>query len=412
MYKTIVILILPLVLLSASGCNTVAGVLTPSAPTAGPSAPRQEESIVSAEGIVVPAREVSLSFEVSGRVAEVPVKEGEKVEAGQVLARLDPTDWQQRIDEAQAAVNLAWAELERVRAGAREEEISAARSDLSAAQASLEVARAELAAAQAELARLLAGPKPEEISAAKATMMKAAEAMKLAQTEYDKIAWHQGIGATPQSLALQQATLDYEAAKAQYEALLRGATEEELDIARAAVRKAQAGIEVAQAQKEKAQARLALLEAGPSPQELDIARARLYQAQRTLKGAQTALDKTILRAPFAGTVGRVDVEVGEVVGGLAPGSAITLGDLSKLYVETKDLSEVDIAKVKIGQKAKVEIDALLDMEFSGQVFEIAPMSTTYLGDTVYTVRVALEAGQESGLRWGMTAYVDIIVGSR
>ncbi len=397
--------------LSLSGCQVIDLFSTPTpTPAPPPQTSRPGVTMVSAEGVVVPIKKAELAFEISGRVEQVLVEEGDTVEAGQVIARLEAADAQQRVNEGQAALRIALAELARLRAGAREEEISVARGQVSAAQANLEVSWADLAAARAELARLEAGPKTEEIAAAKAVMKKAEAVLKLAQDEYDKIAWASAVGASPQAVALEQATLDYENAKAQYEALVRGATEEELDIVRAAVQKARAAVKVAEAQVEQAQAHLDLLEAGPSSEEIAVAQARVDQAQRALEGAQTALDKTILTAPFAGTIGHLAVEEGEVVtvvGNVTP--VVTIGDLRRLRVETDDLSEVDIARIEIEQRVEIEVDALPDTELHGRVVEIAPMATVQQGDTVYTVTIDLEEGLETGLKWGMTAYVDIVV---
>jgi multidrug resistance efflux pump len=167
---------------------------------------------------------------------------------------------------------------------------------------------------------------------------------------------------------------------------------------------------VAEAQVEQVQANLSLLKAGPSAEEISVAQSRVDQAQRALEGAQIALEKTILRAPFAGTIGRLAVEEGEVVttvGNVVPVAII--GDLRRLRVETDDLSEVDIAQIEIDQRVEIEVDALPDTELHGRVVEIAPMATVQHGDTVYTVAIDLEEGLKVGLRWGMTAYVDIIV---
>jgi HlyD family secretion protein len=378
-------------------------------PTLPPPAAAQttRTSVVSAEGVVVPIKQATLSFEVTGRLAELLVSEGDTLQAGQTVARLSQTDWQQRVDEAQAALQLAQAQLAQAKAGARSEEIAAAQEALSAAQAGVSAAQANLASAQAELARLEAGAKPEELIVAQAAMDKAAVALQLAQSEYDKIAWQSGIGATQQAVALRQASDDYESAKANYEALLRGATAEELDIARAAVEAARAQVDVAQAQAGQAQAQLDQLLVGPAAETIAVAEAQVQQAQTALEGARTALEKTVLVAPLAGTVGAVMVEEGETLMAGAP--VLVVGDLSALQVETDDLSEVDVVEVAVGQKVKITVDAMPYLELHGQVSEIAPMAEERYGDIVYTVTIDLEGGSRADLRWGMTAYVDILV---
>jgi multidrug resistance efflux pump len=294
--------------------------------------------------------------------------------------------------------------LARLESGARPEEIAAA--------------EAAVRAAEAELARLKAGPKPEEIAAAKARVDQAASVVRQAQAAYDKIAWQPGAGASPQAVALEQATANYEAAKAAYEALLRGATAEELAAAQARVDQArarlallQAGatpqeLAVAQARVDQVRAQLARLQAGATPEELAAARARVEAAQAALEQARARLDQVTLRAPFAGTVARLDVRVGEVV---MPGQPVLiLGDLSTLQVETDDLSEEDVAWVQIGAPVTITLDALPERTFQGRVIAIAPMASVDQGGTNYKVTVALEE-QDPAMRWGMTAYVEVEV---
>jgi multidrug resistance efflux pump len=353
-------------------------------------------------------KQATPSFEVAGRLTELLVSEGDTVEAGQTVARLAQTDWQQRVDEAQAALELARAQLAQARAGARAEEITAAQETLAAAQAGVSTARANLTSAQAELARLEAGATPEELLIAKADMDSAAAALELAQSEYDKIAWQSGLGATGQAMNLRQASNDYERAKANYQALVKGATAEELDIAQAAIEAARTRVEAAQAQAGQAQAQLDLLLAGPAAEAIAVAEAQVQQAQTALQGARTALEKTVLVAPLSGTVGDVMFEEGETVMAGAP--VLMIGDLSALQVETNDLSEVDVVEVAVGQDVEVSVDAMPYLELRGRVSEISPMAEEQHGDIVYKVTIDLEEGAAASLRWGMTAYVDILVG--
>jgi multidrug resistance efflux pump len=118
------------------------------------------------------------------------------------------------------------------------------------------------------------------------------------------------------------------------------------------------------------------------------------------------LDKTQLKAPFAGVVGSVNMREGEM---LTPGQAVlTLGDLGTLHVETTDLSEADVARVAVGQPVNVTFDALKGQTFSGKVTRVAPMSSAGQGGVNYTVVVELDQ-LDPALRWGMTAFVDITV---
>jgi multidrug resistance efflux pump len=107
-------------------------------------------------------------------------------------------------------------------------------------------------------------------------------------------------------------------------------------------------------------------------------------------------------------VGDVMFEEGETV--MAGMPVLVVGDLSRLQVETNDLSEVDIVEVAVGQEVEVSVDAMPYLELGGRVSKIAPMAEERAGDIVYTVTIDLEQGAAASLRWGMTAYVDILVG--
>jgi HlyD family secretion protein len=163
-----------------------------------------------------------------------------------------------------------------------------------------------------------------------------------------------------------------------------------------------------------AQAALAAVKAGATAEEIAIADAGVSEAQAGLTSAQAALAIAQqgladfeLVAPFAGEVGRVNVEVGELV---APGTLVaSLGDTSTWYVETDDLTEIDVVQVAVGQATRVTVDALPGQEFNGIVTKIAPRSETKRGDQTYTVTVKLSDAADARLRWGLTAFVDINV---
>jgi len=334
--------------------------------------------IVSATAVVVPVRWAQLSFKATGQLAELLAEEGDAVESGEVLARLDRTSLERAADSARAALEVVEANLAQVRAGPRGEEIVSA--------------EAAVALAEAELARTRRGPDPEDIRVPQGALEEAEAALRLAQAEYDKISWIEGLGMTPQALELERATVQHEIAKANYEAVLRGPTQEDITIAEAAV--------------EQAKAQAAVVRAGPSDETIAVAEAQVAEARVALDRARAALADAELTAPFSGTAADVLVREGEWV--MAGTPALLLGNLSPLRIETTDLSELDIALVKPGQKVEITFDALPHTKLYGEVAHIAPKSSEEQGGTNYKVTVALDE-QSPELRWGMTAFVDITV---
>jgi len=127
------------------------------------------------------------------------------------------------------------------------------------------------------------------------------------------------------------------------------------------------------------------------------------QKQFALEAAQAALAQGTLVAPIAGTVIVVKVTPGEYV--QASQVVLELANLNDLVIETTDLSELDIAKVEIGQPASVFVEAL-DEEFPGKVIAISPISDTIGGDVVFKVTIKLD-DQPKELLWGMSADVEI-----
>jgi HlyD family secretion protein len=383
-------------------------------------------------------------------VIDLPAKEGDAVQAGQMLARLDNADPLAAVSQAEDAVKQAEAGVEQAKA-----DVLQADSGLGRARAAVEVAKAAVLTAQAQLAQVKRGPtaeeiaqaeaavatararlaqtqagaRPEDLDAQAAVVLKTEAALRQAQAEYDKVKWADNKGESPQALALEQATLDFQSAKAQYERLKNGPTAEEVAVASAGVAEAEAAlavvktgptaeaIAVAQAGVAQAEANVKQAEAGVPAAEgvvaaaqagLTSAQAALDTANTNLATARKKLADYDLVAPFAGTLSQVRIRSGEFVAAGAP--VMSLADDSAWYVDTDDLSEIDVVQVAIGQEAVVKIDALPGQEFKGMVSKITPRSETKRGDVTYTVTVELKETGNIRLRWGMTAFVDILVG--
>jgi RND family efflux transporter MFP subunit len=142
---------------------------------------------------------------------------------------------------------------------------------------------------------------------------------------------------------------------------------------------------------------------GNAYEQIDAAKADVDRAQAVVDQLKAQLEQATLTTPIAGTVITVDVAPGETVN---PGQVIiVIADLSHMRIETTDLSERDIPAVQIGQSASVFIDAL-DKSFDGKVVDIDRQSETVGGDVTYKVTIELDQ-QPAGLRWGMSAEVDI-----
>jgi len=361
--RNIIIGIIVLVVLAVGYVGLSGGGMIGAKPTPTPAVALSDlENLVTASGTLVPVRRANLAFKVAGQAAQVPVKPGDVVKAGDLLVALDSAD-------LKAAVAMAQAQLAQATAGATKE-------DLAVAQANLDTARAQLA-------KVRAGPTAEDLAIAKAGLDRATAALKDAQSQYDKVKDDPYVGMYPQSAALELASQEYTVAQARYAQVAKGATAEDIRVAESAVAAAQANLD--------------RVKAGARPEEIAAAQARFDQAQAGLAAAT-------LTAPFDGTVATVNVKEGEMISPGVP--VITLGDLSNLRLETDDLSETNIARIKLGMPVAVTFEALPAKSFNGKVTYIAPISSEKQGGTNYTIYVEL-ASLDPALRWGMTGHIEI-----
>jgi RND family efflux transporter MFP subunit len=130
---------------------------------------------------------------------------------------------------------------------------------------------------------------------------------------------------------------------------------------------------------------------------------KVQQAQVALEIAQFNLTQGTLTAPFDGTVASISVIPGEFVP--SDQAVVTVATLNALQVETTDLSERDIAKVKIGAPVNIFMEGL-NKNMEGKVLSISPIANTVGGDVVFKVTIAFNQ-QPQNLLWGMTAEVTI-----
>lgn len=383
---------------------------------------------VTAEAVVKPAHAASLGLPIDGIVGVILVQEGEQVAAGQLLLHLDNNRQVVGIAQATATLERATAYLQTLQNGARSEEIDAAQAVVDKVQAQLAqlqegartadeaAAAAALTAAQANLQNLLNGPQNEALIAARADMANAQAAVQRAQRAYDQVKWRNDIGMLPESLELQQATNNFEAANARYELLTRGANSADLAGARARIESARAELErvraparqsaiaAVEAELRQAQAQLALLQAGSRSETIAMAQADVATAQAALLQAQIGLAETELKAPFAGVVAFLDAAVGEPLAAGVP--MIQLGDLSAWQIETTDLVERDVANVQVGSRAAITFAALPDVTLTGKVTSIRRIGESKAGDVTYTAIITPDR-HEARLAWNMTAIVNI-----
>jgi HlyD family secretion protein len=349
---------------------------------------------VSASGSVEPQNSVGLTFESPGQVTDVPVKVGDRVKTGDVLARLDTRQLELQVHQAQAALAAVEAQLAQLKAGPRPEEVTAAEADLRAAQA-------QVNNAVANLDQLQSGPTEAQIAAAETQVAQAELQHKVALLEYDRV---RAIKAKEEKI--EQAAYDLYTAEKSLAAAQAALTDTQAGADAEDLRAAQATVDGTVAQRDAAQARLDLLLAGATDEQITDAEAQVERAQAALEQAQLSLERATLYAPFDGVVARVNVSTGEMTPVGLP--AITLLDPSGLQVAI-GVDELDVGRLAVGQSAQVTLDALPGTTLEGTVKSIAPAATVDQGGvTYYDVIVTLEP-TNAPVRADMTANVTVVV---
>jgi HlyD family secretion protein len=335
----------------------------------------------------------SVAAKLSGRILEVRVREGDTVNAGDVIAVLDDEQIHAREEQAQAAVADAEARAEGARAQIavlqeqlRQSELltEQARTD---AQGRVRQAESEVAAAEAELAR-------QEAAYQLAAFDREAYT-RLAST--GAVAERKGKEAI--STAEQQRAA-VAAAHRRVESARGALLVAKASLANPGIRASQAGANRKQiAQQEK---------------EVASANAKIEQARAQLAEAQANRRDLNIIAPFSGTIATRTAEPGEVV---AAGTAIvTLLDLSKIYLRGF-VPEGEIGKVKLDQPARVYLDSNPDQPLEAFVSRIDPEATftpenTYFRDerVKQVVGVKLQLKSAAGYaKPGMPADGEILI---
>lgn len=301
---------------------------------------------IKGNGVVQAVRKINLSPKQSGRIADLYVDEGDQMEKGELVARMESEEFQAQVNQYQALLAKSEAELAQKRTGPRSEEIAEAQARVGTAQANVEEAQARLSRALEELQR-------------------------------NQIIAREG-------------------------AISRNALGEFLN----KEREARANLAAQKAQLRQQQESLARLRNGTRPEEIAQAKATVAQAKAQLQYYQTQLDNTLIRAPFSGIITRRFAQEGDFVTPTTSASSsdgatsASIAELSSgLEIEGK-VPEASIASIKPDQRVEIHTDAYPNEKFEGRVRLISPRALQENNVTSFRVKVALETGQDQ-LKAGM-----------
>jgi len=354
--------------------------------------PRSTSGDLAASGFIE-AEEIELAAELGGRISELPFEEGDEVQEGDVVVRLDTSllDAQRRIAEAQ--LEMAVAQRDLVAAGARPELVQQAEAQVAAAQAAVDAARTALGAAAA----LRDNPQDIRVQVidAETQARVAQEQVYAAQAQFDiaQRGYDGAVQATeairdfnagstfqiPMPLEVATAPYQFEQAQANLQSAreaLEGATVllgavRELEDNPAAIQlqvaQASASLETAQAALERANAELAQVRAGAREEDIAVAEAQIEEAQAALDAIDIQREYFTITSPIGGIILQQTVNVGELAIPATP--LVTVANLDVVEL-TVYLSATQFNLVSLNQDVSVTVNSFPGRVFEGRLVQI------------------------------------------
>lgn len=335
----------------------------------------------------IEADEIRLGSRVGGRVAQVHIEEGQRVEAGAVLVELEPFDLLEQQKEAQSTLAAREAELKRLEAGLRAEEVAQAE------------ARYQQLLARLDL--LKAGARKQEIDAARARVQVAESEQRLSEANFKRIQRLAGTNAVTQE-ELDRAVESLQASTGNL-----GMRREELSLLEAGARPEE--IREAEALVEDARLAWTIAEQGFRKEEVDQARAARDAAAAAVEAASERIKELKITSPVAGVVEAMELQPGDLVSAGAP--VLSIMDDSHLWVRAYVPQEwLDL---QVGKPVKVSVDSFPGQQFAAEVSfisrqaEFTPSNVQTpeeRAQQVFRVKVQLKEGLDK-LRAGTSADV-------
>jgi RND family efflux transporter MFP subunit len=342
----------------------------------------------SGSGYLVASSEANVAFEIDGKVAEVDVKLGDKVTKGQLLAKLDDSNLQDKLDTA----TLALKEL------TSPEAIANAELAITTAEANVITAQTAVNNQQYWQNTALTQNYYASYVIAKDNLDKAQKANDNAKVgEYINNA-----NEANAYQALYNAQQAYNTAKYYYSLYSQAPSQRQVDASTAT-------LDLDNAEVTNAKNYYAALTGGTVPTDATGANLKaLRQAQLDVKTAQTNLDSATLYASMAGTVMTLTVTDGEAISSNT--TIMTIDDLNQATIQFY-LDPSDWTNAKVGYEASVSFDALTGQTFTGKVTEIMPGLVTVSGSSMVEGEAVLDKSvDEVGLPIGVSASIDVISG--
>ena len=398
---------------------------------------------VSVTGNTKPAETLDLAFEQAGKVRRVYADIGDNVSAGQILVELDSSQLYAELAEAEANIDVQKAELDELNKGATAEEIAVYEIKLSNARASIEDAKKNLIdklqdaytksddAVRNKVDQYFNNPRGSSPSLVFiATGSSEVERLRVI-IEYVLNSWKASldklsissdfdvyVSSANSNLDQIKSFLEKNASVLNSFAASASISQTSIDTYRSAVSTARTNVNAAIANLQDAEEtfnsaksdvllaekNLALEKAGSTPETIAAQAAQVKQTEASADVIRVKIGKNYLKSPISGIVTEQDAKVGEVIS--ANTSIVSIISSGSFEIEAS-IPEADIAKVKIGDSARITLDAFgNDVFFDAKVTKINPGETLIEGVATYKTTFQF-VNKNEGVKTGMTANIDI-----
>ena len=358
--------------------------------------PAKEERLtleISSSGTVTPAQSVNISPKTAGVVNQLLVEQGDRIEQGQIIARMDSSDLQGDLIQAQASLAQAEAQLEEVRNGNRPEEIAQAKAQMDSAEAEL---------AERESSR------PLEIAEIENQIATAQAEANLTQQRLERYQMLVRAGAETQD-TLDEVIANHRSTQANLQeiqhrlGLVKEQTSREIERAAASLKEAQQAYQLALS--------------GSRPEVIAQAEATVLEARGRLQTVKTQLEDNIIRAPFSGIITQQYATVGSFVTPTTSASVSNSATSTSIVALARDLEvlakipEVDIGQIYPGQQVNIQADAYPAQIFQGRVRLVSPEAVVEDNVASFEASIQIDSGRNkllSGMNTTLTFLGDTV----
>ena len=410
---------------------------------------------VSETGQVEKGEKINLGFQNAGKIEKIYVEVGENVKKGDILAKLETNNLKIQLQDAKAALSLVQAQLNKLLAGASQEEIKVAQTKVENSQVSLDTAKQNLDDAYEDAVNNL------NDSYLKA--YNAQNSVAVIQRTYFITSDQEGVKVKENKEAIETAV---SAVKSYLNEVQNNPTEENIDLNLnriknelsgifnflAAIREAceapsyrnavsstdkssldtqranintavtnvvnsqqlisadKLSIESAELDLQTTKDNLALVTAPARQEDVDLYRAKVNQANAQVDLLENQNQESILKSPVDGQIAEINKRAGETIQPVLQDSVITLLPASPYDIKA-DIYEEDVVKMKIDNEVEISLVAFSDQTFKGKVISIYPAENLIDGVVYYKIIVAIDQPPE-GIKSGMTADLQIKTASK